>query len=239
MDTLRTIWYDVKRILKQSKDDLEIPDAQGMYWTLVIADRLRMQHIVKRRSGAFLTTFVLDVQPDTTWTNRRFVLLPKSIYDLDLDAGIQSLSYFASDSDTPEFRRIELFRTDPSRSRSRNMSVYQAATEMHPYFWREGSRLYLDGVNPDLEKIEAKLLTTLPTIQEVDVEGLADVALDFPRELVYPLSMALMDQGRFTLALPGQHLVNDGTNRNVNQVAGSPEKRTSVNAPLVATGDAN
>lgn len=238
MDTLRTVWYDLKHDLKQVKDDLEISDAQGMYWTLIVADRLRMQHIVKRRSGAFLTTFVVDVETDTTFSNRRFITLPKSIYDLDMDAGVQSLSYFVPNGNTPEFRRIELFRTDPSTSRSRNMSFYQRARPDHPYFWREGKRLYLDGVALDLEKIEAKLLTTLPTIQEVDAEGLADQPLDFPRELVYPLKRALLDMGRFALALPGQELVNDGTNRNVQQTAGAPEKTVSVNDPLVNT-DAN
>ena len=54
METLRTITSDVRRTLKQTKDDLEIPEMQLMYWVLVVADRLRMQHIVKRSSGAHL-----------------------------------------------------------------------------------------------------------------------------------------------------------------------------------------
>ena len=167
METLRTVWYDIKRDLKQNKHDLEIPDAQGMYWTLMVGDRMRMQHIVKRRSGAFLVTFVLDVEQDPIFTDRKFVSLPpnKNIYDLDMDAGVESFSYFLADSTRPEFQRITLFRTDPSRSRSRNMSVYQKASEKHPYFWREGSKFFLDGIHPDLEKIEAKLYTTLPTLR--------------------------------------------------------------------------
>lgn len=237
MESLRTIWYDIKRDLKQNKDDLEIPDAQGYYWTLMVADRLRMQHIVKRRSGAFLTTFVVPVEADLVFTERRYITLPRNVYDLDLDAGIQSLSYFVSDATSPDFKRVEMFRTDPSRLRTRNMSAYQKATATHPYFWREHSRLYFDGVHPDLDKIEAKLLTTLPTLSEVDAENLLDEPLDFPVELLFPLKEAIKGMGRFALALPGQYLINDGTNRNTGQVAGVPEKTTSVNDPLVNTGE--
>ena len=236
METLRTVWYDIKRDLKQNKDDLEIPDAQGMYWTLMVADRLRMQHIVKRSSGAFVTTFVLDVETDVVFTNRRYVFLPKAIYDIDMDAGIQSLCYYGPSSTSPEFQRIELFRTTPTDSRRRNMSAYQKSTPEHPYFWRENSRLYLDGVHPDLPKIEAKLLTTLPTLKEVDAENLADQPLDFPSELMYPLKRAIIDMGRFALALPGEYLINDGTNRKQAQTVGEPGKTQSVNDPLVNSG---
>lgn len=236
METLRTVWYDIKRDLKQNKDDLEIPDAQGFYWTLMVGDRLRMQHILKRRSGAFLTTFVLPVLADQVFSERRYITLPKAIYDFDLDGGVQSISYFVADSSSPDFKRVEAFRTDPSRLRTRSMSAYQRATSTHPYFWREHSRLYLDGVHLDLENVEVKLLTTLPTLSELDAEGIADQPFDFPSELLFPLKEAIKGMGRFALAIPGQYLVNDGTNRNSKQVAGVPEKTTSVNDPLVNTG---
>jgi hypothetical protein len=241
METLRTIWYDIRRDLKQVKDDLEVSDAQGMYWTLVVADRLRMQHIVKRRSGAFLTTFVLPVQSDATFTNRRYVVLPKSIYDLDLDSGVHQLSFYAQGSTTPQFLRVTFHRTDPARYRTRAMSFYQRATPDRPYFWREGSRLYLDlgeSVAPNVypANIEAKLYCNLPDITEVDALNLADQPLDFPKELLYPLKRAIIDMGRFVLSLPGQYLRNDGTNRPAQEVTGLPEKTVSVADPVVNTG---
>ena len=239
METLRQVWHDIRRDLKQRKDDIEISDAQGIYWILVVADRMRMQHIEKRSSGAFLTTMVLPVVADVVFVNRRYVVMPKAIYDYDMDAGVQSLSYFIADSQTPEFRRVEFFRTTPSGTRSRNMSAYQKARPEHPYFWREHERLYLDGIHPDVPNVEAKLLTTLPSITEVDAEGLADQPFDFPRELLYPLKRAILDMGRFSLSLPGQHLVNDGTNRNAAQTLGAPEKTMSVNDQLVNTNEQN
>ena len=224
MESLRTVWADIARDLKQNGADLEIPDAQGMYWTLIVADRMRLQHIVKRRSGAFLTTFVLPVEQDIIFTNRHYVTLPAAIYDIDLDAGIESLSYFMADSCGPEFRRVVFFRTDPARLRTRSASAYQRPTPEHPYFWREGPRLYLDGQDRDLEMIEAKIYCTLPDINSVD----PDAPLDFPKELLVPLKKEILAMGRFALALPGQHLVNDGTNRPAEQVALAPQT-TSVN----------
>ena len=233
METLRTIWADIKRDLKQGKDDKEIPDRQGMYWTLVVADRLRMQHITKRSSGAYLTRFVLPVLADLVFTERRYVDLPKSIYDINLDAGVESLCYYKPVQGRPEFALVTFFRTDPSTSRSRNMSHYQKAGLDHPYFWREGGRLYLDGVHNGLKNVEAHLYTTLPDVNDVK----PDQPFDFPKELLYPLKRALLDMGRFVLALPGEHLINDGTNRPANQATGDPGKTVSVNDPLVNTNE--
>lgn len=230
METLRIIWADVKRTLHQGKDDLEIPDLQGWYWTLVVADRLRMQHIVKRRSGAYLTRFVLNVVADTAFPSRRYVVLPRSIYDLDLDGGIHELNYIRKECDRPEFARVTFARTDPASYRTRQMSFYQKATPAHPYFWREGDKLYLDGVGL-IDKVEAHLYTTLPDVMDAD----PDAPLDFPKELIFPLTRALRDMGRFMLSMPGEYLANDGTPRPPTMVAGAPEKTLSVNDPLVST----
>lgn len=234
METLRTIWSDIKRDLKQGKDDLEIPDKQGWYWCLVVGDRLRMQHIEKRESGAFLTTFVLPVIQDTVFANRRYVELPESIYDYDMDGGVQNMSYYVASSQRPEFTKVDIFRSDPGRLKIWNKSFYQSSTPENPYFWREGPRLYIDPPpNLDLVPfIEAKLLCNLPDISKVN----PDAVFQFPKELIYPLKRAILDMGRFALALPGEHLKNDGTNRPENQTAGAPEKTVSVADPVVNTG---
>lgn len=224
METLRTIWADVKRDLKQSNADLEVPDANGMYWCLVVAERLRALHIVKRNSGAFLTTFVLPVQKDTTFSHRLYVELPRSIYDFDLDGAVESISYYVPNACMPEFTEAIGFRTDPSRSRSRFKSTYQRATPERFMWWREHERIYLLGVDPELENVEVKLYANLPDINSID----PDAPLDFPRELIAVLRPEVQKMGRFALSLPGQHLVNDGTNRNV-QPQANEGKLSSVN----------
>ena len=228
MESLRTIWNDVRRTLKQTKDDLEIPDRQGWYWTLVIADRLRMQHEVKRDSGAYVTTFAVPVETAADFLDRPFVTLPKSIYDLDMDAGVESLSFYAPNGSTPEFARIELFRVTPSTLRMYLMSTTMARGH---FFWREGPRLYMHGVSPSVPFMEAKLRTTLPDVTTVD----PDAQFDFPKELLIPLIKEITDMGRFALGMPGVYLRNDGTNRPMSLVIGNAEKQTSVNSPVVNT----
>jgi hypothetical protein len=226
MESVRTIWADIARDLKQNGSDLEIPDKQGEYWTLVTADRMRMQHIVKRRSGAFRRSFVLPVLPDETRPNRYYVALPKSIYDIDLDGGIESLFYWTADECGQGYRMATFFRTDPSRFDTRRRSFYEQATREHPYFMRTGERLYLIGQDSDLEYVEANIYANLPDINDVD----RNAPLDFPRELIGVLKQEVLALGRFALALPGQHLTNDGTNRPAEQVALAPQT-SSVNDP--------
>lgn len=230
METLRTICSDIALDLKQDKDDADIPELQLWYWALIVADRLRMQHIIKRRSGAFLTTFVLPVDRQAPFANRPFVTLPASIYDYDLDAGVESLSYYREDECRPDFIRVNLSRTSPGELRGREMSVYQSSCNGNPKFWREGDRLYLVGVDAELENVEAKLYTTLPDISNVN----PDQPLDFPKELILPLKMEILRMGRFVLALPGQYLTNDGTNRPAEQVNLAPQT-ASVNSPVNRT----
>lgn len=225
METLRTIASDIKRDLKQNGADLEVPDAQLMYWILVVAERLRGLHIIKRRSGAFLSTFVLPVLQDAVFSHRHYVELPSSIYDFDLDAAVESLSYYMPSSCAPGFTEVTCFRTDPSRSRSRLKSAYQQATPSHPYFWREKDRLYLLGVDEQLEHIEAKVYANLPDINDVD----PDAPFEFPKELLAILRPEVQKMGRFALSLPGQHLTNDGTNRPVPPQA-AEGKLSSVNS---------
>lgn len=239
METPRTIWYDIRKDAKQASANMEISDAQGIYWVLVAADRLRMLHIAKRRSGAYLSTFVLDVADDAQFADRRYVELGRDIYDYNLDAGIASLSYYLADATRPEFTRIELFRSDPSRMHSRFMSEYEKPPRQR-YFWREGSRLWFDkqSVGPLVPKLEAKLYTTLPTIQELDENNLVDEPLPFPKELLFNLKLYVLDAARRSLSFPGQYLINDGMNRNASMIVGQMGKDTSVNDEMTRS-DAN
>lgn len=237
METLRTIWYDIRRELKQGKDDPEIPDAQGIYWVIIAADRLRMLHIQKRKSGAFLKRFTAPVIVDTEFINRQYISLPQSIYDFDMDRGIHSIAYYDPSSLRPEQAYITFARIDPASIVTRNMSEYQKARPDHPYFWREEDRVYLDGITiGDVPYVELHLYTNLPDLNELDVDDLVDQPFQFPKELLFNLKQAVLHDGRYTLSLPGEYLVNDGTNRPREQVVGKPEKTISVNDPLMNTG---
>lgn len=232
METLRDIWADIRRDLKQNKDDLEISDMQGWYWTLAAADRLRMLHLQKRRSGAFRSSFVLPVLTDQVHPNRPYVELPVTIYDLDMDRGVDSVAYYVQNATEPGFALVEGFRIDPSELRMFTMHPLKAPRPDRFYFWREGARLYMAGILASTPFMELKLYTNLPDVRTVN----PDLPLDFPKELLYVLKRTVIENGRYALALPGQYLRNDGTNRPRGMALGEPEKTQSVNDPMNNTG---
>ena len=88
---VRHIVDDVIIDLNQMSDDQKITEAQVAYWVIIVGNRLRAQHIQKRNSGAFLTTFaeipvqVSDVTGDNLVRFRKFFDLPESIYDFNND----------------------------------------------------------------------------------------------------------------------------------------------------------
>jgi len=226
METLRTIWDDVKLLLKQLKDDLDIPDNQGRYWVLLAADAMRLSHILARNSGAFLTNFALPIARDAT-TGRRYCLLPRSIYDIEKDGGVETLCYYVPNAERQEFARITFFRTDPSRARTMYMNAYGRPTPEHPYFWREGDRLYLDGPGDTVDTLEAWLYTTLPDITQID--SFIDEPFEFPKELLHPLTMHVMNKSRLSLMFPRLEQMNDGSPSPDGAAIGKPEKTASVN----------
>ena len=75
---LRHIVDDIVLDLRQNFDDKKIQVAQIAYWIIIVGNRLRAQHIQKRSSGAFLTTFaevpveVSDVVGDNLVRYRKY-----------------------------------------------------------------------------------------------------------------------------------------------------------------------
>ena len=214
---LRYIVDDIAKDLKQVFDDKIVQQSQIAYWVLMVANRLKSQHIAKRDSGAYMHTFAKipilthpSVSNPDEVNNRKYILLPESIYDYNNDGGIEYISYYVEDdrlSCLPPFTRQTFTRTTPSTAQRLYYTEDEKPSPSNPYFYRTGSHLYFLGIEfIDACYVEIGIYNTLDPIDEIDI----DSELDFPDELLIILKRQVLDLGRFTLMLP-QERVNDGS----------------------------
>lgn len=239
MTTLNIAVQDCIIDLKQTVDDRDISFAQVAYWWLIIADRLRSQHIAKQglpsqaRSGAFLTTIVLDVQEEAKPRCRKYIEMPGQVYDYAMDGAIDYMTYVdqdrACDNCPPAFSRVLFSRTTPTLAHALYSSTYQAPTKKRPYFYREGNKLILLGVSSTVRLVEVGLFMSLPSLVDVD----PDAMLDIPAEHVALIKRHVLDLGRFALTIPGEQLSNDGVGREAPPPQNLP-KMVSVNDPTIS-----
>ncbi|PHS03990.1 MAG: hypothetical protein COA88_14660 [Kordia sp.] len=230
---LRHIVDDIAKDFKQVFDDKIIQKSQFAYWVLLIGNRLRAQHISKRDSGAFLSTFIVPVNVHTVNNNpneiksRKHIILPKCIYDYDEDKGIEYMSYYVEErieGCRPPFTNQTFTRTTPKASERLYFSKYETPNPKNPYFYRVSDHLYLLGIEcVDVKNIEIGIYSTLDPVTEIDL----DAPFDFPEELLIQLKRQVLDLGRFVLLVPEER-VNDG-NDNIEGAKVPTNKITSVN----------
>ncbi len=92
--TFRFFISDILETFKQVFDDKEIQLNQVLYWTLVVANRLRKQHFDREDTGLFLTIFdKVTVSKDTALKDRPFIELPAAILDLDKEKAVKYITY--------------------------------------------------------------------------------------------------------------------------------------------------
>lgn len=213
---LKYVAQDILTDLKQVYDDKVIQLSQVVYWTLIIGDRLRSQHIKKRESGAFLTIFpavtVLKALSNTSpniVAHRKYVLLPQAVYDFTKDKGINYIAYTSTGIENcpPRFTRVQFARTTPSETRHLYMDEYLTPSPKQPYFYRINRQIYFLGLEKvDVTEVEMGLYMTLDPLQSVDITQ----EFDFPSELLPILKREVLDLGRFSLMVPNGFTVNDG-----------------------------
>ena len=233
---VRHIVDDVIIDLNQMSDDQKITEAQVAYWVIIVGNRLRAQHIQKRNSGAFLTTFaeipvqVSDVTGDNLVRFRKFFDLPESIYDFNNDNAIHYISYSVEEelpNELPPLTNVKFSRTTPAALKSLYMNPYAKPDVKNPYFYRSGSRIYLMGIECiDVDSVEVGLFLSIPPVTEID----PDQELDFPEELILVLKKNVLEMGRFALLVPKER-INDGTD-SVNPAEVPTSKIVSVNDPI-------
>lgn len=233
---LRHLIDEVITDLKQTIDDAEIDEVTVGFWIITESNRLLGQHIGKRDSGAFLTTWtgVPVVEPVTTLQigvveGRKYITLPASIFDFDGDGGIDYIAY-TSDGGAgcpPEFEFVNFERTTPKEARMLLFHPQTKPSPKRPYYYRTGDFIPLLGIeNINVTAVEVGIYSTIKTITEINI----DAPFTFPEELMSVLRRNLLDLGRFILFMPDSR-VNIGSDPTNENAPAPTQKITSVNQP--------
>ena len=232
---LRHFVDDISTDLKQTFDDRKVTDVSIAYYAIMLGDNLKAQHIKKRSSGAYMTSFdnvsisVSDVAGDNLIRGRFYFDLPECIYDFNMDRGIEYIAYSAPED--VEACRAPIFnqtftRTTPGDLQRLEMNKYEKPDLKNPYFYRSENRVYLlgiDCIDPEDVKLEMGLYTTLQPVTEIDL----DAPFEFPEETLAILKRQVLDMARFALLVPEER-VNDGVDT-VNEKGVPTNKISSVN----------
>ena len=228
---IRHIVDDIAVTLKQTFDDKTVQRSQIMYWVLLIGNTLKAQHIKKRSSGAFLSTYTniplltSSVSSNKNLVkNRKYFELPMTIYDFDRDRGIDYIAYesLGGPGCPPQFTHQTFTRTTPKESERLYYSKYEAPSPKRPYFYRTGNYIYTLGLeNVNITKLELGLYTALDPLLTIDI----DQYYDFPDELMTTLRRNVLDLARYSWVFP-QERVNDGEDVST---------QTPVNAPKMVS----
>lgn len=232
---LKYIAYDILTDLNAIYDDRKIELPQAVYWISVVGNRLKAKHIgaTGANSGAFLSTYSdINVITQTTNTNpdivknRKYFVLPKTIYDFNDDRGINYIAYTSNGLDPkcpPRFTKVTFTRTTPKGAMRLYMNPHEIPSPHNPYFYRTGDNIYLLGIEeiPDVD-LEIGIHQSFDPIQTIDI----DSEFDFPDELLAQLKREVLDLGSFIFQIP-QERINDGSAILAGQVPS--KKLVSVN----------
>jgi hypothetical protein len=217
---------DIAVTLKQTYDDKIIQRSQIAYWILLVGNTLKSQHILKRSSGAFLTTFNNVPLITDTVNGRKYFVLPKTIYDFNNDRAIDCVSYESNGEPTcpPQFTRQTFTRTTKKTAERLYYSRYEKPNPESPFFYRAGSRIYTLGIEAvDVDLLEVDLFTALDPLTQINI----DEYFDFPDELTATLRTQVIALARYSYVFP-QERANDGEDSNANKQMNTP-KVVSVN----------
>lgn len=218
----RTVVFNALKSFNEVFDDADIRLNQVLYWTLTVANRLRVDQYKKTESGMFLSTFSsVTVQRDNK--NRQYFDLPAMIMDLPNEGGVEYITYNVETGcccTGDNFSQVFFQPTTPSKSHRLYGDEYEKPSTTNPYFYRIGNkhdnvkvdRIYLVGTDCiEVRDVEIALLTTLDpkTICNLD-----DV-IPLPDEREQELMQGILEIGRFVMMMPKER-INDGTDEKRN-----------------------
>lgn len=214
-DRLRIIVDEIHTTIKQTFDDQNITRAQVAYWVICVGNDLLSKHVGKRDSGQFLNIFpVVPIQIASQSSSidivkgRKYVELPKNIFDFDKDEGIEYIAY-SYDEDPecqPEFTRKVITRTSPEKAAWLYQNEYTKPSPKNPYWYRVNNLIYFLGIEKvPIDNVEMGLFMTIDPLEKVDF----DAPFRFPQELMPTLRRFVIEMARYSFFFP-QDRKNEG-----------------------------
>jgi len=232
--TYRYVVYDIEKSLKKSFDDADITLNQILYWVMVVANKIRVQHNAITESDAFTSTFS-PVPVLTDDNGMKYIDLPSQIMDLPNNAGIVAMSYNVETNccSGPAFAQTLFQPVNYSEVHHLYYDEYTKPSAKQPYFYRVGgsvngvdvNRVYLLGLEcVDIEDLSVAIKSTLnpKTLCNLDDE------LPIPDETVQDLIMEVLQLGRFVMMIPEER-INVGEDESELQNYRTPKVPTSQN----------
>lgn len=217
-DRLRIVIDDISATIKQTFDDKEITQAQIAYWTILSANQLLAQHVSKRDSGAFMSTFVgVPVKKSITSSGnnivkgRKYIELPSLIFDYDKDGGVEYIAYYVDNKiNCPGlYAKKTIQRTSPGEVQWLNLHKSTSPSPSNPYWYRTGNIIYLLGIEGvPVDEVEVGLYTTIDPLEKIDI----DKPFNFPQELMQTLKRYVLDLARYSFFFPSERS-NDGADQ--------------------------
>jgi hypothetical protein len=212
--TIRMVVYDILRDLKQVFPDANITPFQVTYWVMIHGDRLKKLHIQKRDTGEFISLYS-DVPVLKSAIKGYYFVLPVNIYDIEMERGIEYITYPVNFDSDPILASTVFSRTTPLGMRRLYMREGERPSPRNPYFYRIGADIMLIGVDSlVLPSVDIALKATLsPNDLNMDL----DQEFAFPQDLLPTLKRQILDMGRFVMMIP-EDLKNDGVDSRTGKI---------------------
>jgi hypothetical protein len=233
-ERLRIVVDDIRKSIRQVFDDANITPAQVTYWVRIASNKLLSQHISKRSSGAYLSTFDnIPVLISSASSNpsivkaRKFIQLPGEIFDFDNDRGLEYLSYTSDGGPLcpPRFTQVTFTRTTFKKSHWLYKSPYTEPSPANPYWYRTKHNIYLLGVEKiNVPVLEMGAYMTVDPIEMLDINY--DANFEFPAELMGTLKIQVMELAKWSYVFPRESRANEGSEELENKTL---QKTQSVN----------
>lgn len=206
--TYRYVVYDIEKSLKKTFDDADITLNQILYWVMVVANKIRVQHDAVANSDMFTSTFC-PVPVLTDAKGRKYIDLPTSIMSLPNNAGVVYMSYNIDDECCKGVSFAQTFFQPINVGEVQHLylDTYTTPSAKNPYFYRIGdkvngvdvNRLYLLGLEcVDVAELEIAIKSTLDPSSICNL----DDDLPVPDELIQDLIMEVLQLGRFVMMIP-------------------------------------